>query len=176
MAGGNVSYWINTVFANFSTSTSGRGLYSGGSGNKTYVYDCVFSTGYRAIDISGANSTLYVENSIFQGWGQNVYNSYGTWQYCVSNDATLPTANNNTNSSYVAFNGTNWLDFRLKSTDTVAKDTGVSLASDVYFPFNYDFLGTTRSQGSAWDRGVYEYPVTATSNRERGIPRGGWWQ
>jgi hypothetical protein len=50
-------------------------------------------------------------------------------------------------------------DIHLKSTDTIAKDYGVSLASF----FTTDKDGVTRPQGSAWDIGAYEYNSGSTS-------------
>jgi chitodextrinase len=51
-------------------------------------------------------------------------------------------------------------DLHLKSSDTTAKDSGLSLSA--YFTADKD--GVSRPQGSAWDIGAYEYVVAAGSD------------
>jgi len=50
-------------------------------------------------------------------------------------------------------------DFRLLSTATYAINKGTNLGS----PYNIDYFGTTRPQGTAWDIGAIEYTSTTTT-------------
>ena len=59
-------------------------------------------------------------------------------------------------------------DFHLNSTDTIAKDAGVSLNS--YFSTDKD--GTSRPQGLAWDIGAYEYVSFVPDTTSPSVPSG----
>jgi hypothetical protein len=107
---------------------------------------------------------LWLSASGGSNWavGNNVYyrpsNGFVTWKgtsYSAANFvANVDTAGKTslpTFTSYSANAAGN--DFHLSTSDSVAKDTGISLSS----LFTVDKNGTARPQGSAWDMGPYEY-------------------
>jgi hypothetical protein len=113
---------------------------------------------------SSSGPMLYLGAGAGSGWTahNNVYyrssGAYISWKgttYTAANFiSSIDTAGKTSLpsfKSYAAFSASN--DFHLQSTDTVAKDSGISFSS--YFTTDRD--GIARPQGSAWDRGPYEF-------------------
>ncbi len=115
---------------------------------------------------------IYIEDSA--GWSTNSftfdaniyylpsgspYISYRGTGYKASSWVAANEPKGKTNAvkfvNYAAFRGTN--DLHLLSTDTAAKDGGLSFAS--YFTLDRDYV--TRPQGSVWDIGAYEFVNTS---------------
>jgi hypothetical protein len=161
---------MNNVFAD---SNGGSGIppvnfcyYQGGcnspsaSGNQItnniFVNDGDGSTSGAMLSLSGsAGSGWTADHNVYYRSG----GGYVTWKGTsysassfVQNVDTSGTVTLPAFRSYALHSPTN--DFDLLSTDTVAKNSGASLAS----LFTTDMDGVTRPQGVAWDRGPYEVP------------------
>lgn len=124
-------------------------FYNCGGGNASapviYVQN---STGF------GADS-FAIDGNVYYQAGATPYVSYLGTSYTAANWVSTHEPNGKAAAprfvSYTAFANAN--DFHLQSTDTVAKDAGLTLAS--YFSTDRD--GVIRPQGTAWDIGAYEY-------------------
>jgi hypothetical protein len=167
----NFKLW-NNVFAD---DTNGGGIppvnfcyYSctspSGSGNE--IKNNVFvNAGTGAASSSGATlyigaagftrSSFAIANNVFANTsGTNVVCLVGTCS--IGNSAITAGVDANASFAIPAFvryaQGSATNDFHLLAGDTVARGTGVSLASF----FTTDKDGVARPQGGAWDRGPYE--------------------
>jgi len=149
--GGNNTQVYNNVIYNINSASSGVGVaihvFDGNANllyNNTIANNTLSGAGAGAIVIGGLRlptNTLVTNNIAYGNTGSNT----------VVNDGigTVQTTNLfGTNPNFVN-QGAN--DFRLQASSTAAIDTGTTTA------FTTDILGFTRPQGSAFDRGAYEY-------------------
>ena len=124
-------------------------FYNCGGGNASapviYVQN---SSGFTA-------GSFAIDGNVYYQAGATPYISYLGTSYTAANWVSTHEPSGKTVApqfaSYTAFANAN--DFHLRSTDTAAKDSGLSLAS--YFSTDRDDIA--RPQGAAWDIGAYEY-------------------
>ncbi len=154
---------FNNIIYNYVPGSSGsQGVYIVG-GATAYVYNnTVYNvqTAYRFGAGSYGTPLVYAKNNIAQS-GTAGYNASGSIIGASSannlSDHADAIGSNPQNSKTVAFNNAAGGDFHLAYTDTVAKDMGVDLSADAYWPFNYDADMQTRPFGAQWDLGADEY-------------------
>lgn len=143
----------------------------GVSGGIQYIYN------NTAVDCSDDlfrvySCTSYLFNNIAQkraqggGSGQH-YDAYGV---VVNDNNCSETSSYNTSVTNARIDGTVTFenittgDLRLSSSDTIVRGRGVDLSDDPYFPFNYDYTGNTRSNGTwDWDLGAHQKTNSAPS-------------
>ncbi|MDB6066965.1 MAG: hypothetical protein JWR26_3173 [Pedosphaera sp.] len=112
------------------------------------------------------NSTAFTANSfsfdanIYYHSTATPYISFRGTNFTAANWVSTHEPNGKTNApkfvSYAALAATG-NDFHLQSSDTAAKDKGLSFSN--YFAFDRDRV--SRPQGTAWDIGAYEYLLAA---------------
>ncbi len=128
---------VNNIFYN-SGNRSGQPLISiEGSATPTQCNAITFS--YNLIN-AGSGGTTATRCSSLSPWTQSAGALTGAPSF----------------SNYSA--GSLSSDLHLSSSDTAAKDHGTSLSAY----FTSDKSGVARPQGSAWDIGAYEFPVSVT--------------
>jgi hypothetical protein len=142
---------INCVASGFRhrLDTNGRGFY----GSFLSAINCTTHDCGTGVDVDQSD----IKNCIAQACG----NGFATWgtasasNNCsdIASDAPGTNPRTGTVSFLDAANG----DFRLSPSDTVAKDYGADLSSDLTYAFNTDIEGNTRS--GAWDIGASEVQV-----------------
>jgi len=126
------------------------------SGVTTGVSDLKFS------DSGSDFSSIQVNSVIKDSGGNHVYVT------AVDSSTTLSVSENHFSlgEAYtiyanmfgtVTFNDAVKKDFRLSVRDTVAKDKGTDLSSDIYLAFDDDILGVIRPVNNIWDVGAHEY-------------------
>lgn len=124
------SYWYNnTLYGNT------RGLNFSNSGAKRTVY----------------NNVIYQSASVTF----NIVAGVITSSCNVTNDNYSPDVDGRNKT--IVFVSTATYDFRLSASDTSCMNNGKDLSTDSWYAFNVDGLGTTRPQGTGWERGFYEY-------------------
>lgn len=155
--GKNVGF-VTVRFNGFNSNPSGSGneiknniFYNCGNGAQYQNIYIAASTGFTNASFS-FDANVYYNSTI----APHIY--YNGTDYSAAGWVAAREPHGKTNApafvSYSPNNANNNL--HLASTDTVAKDAGISLST--YFTDDKD--GVVRPQGPAWDIGAYEYPVT----------------
>jgi hypothetical protein len=158
---------VNNFIYNFNSGpTADRiGIYS--DYPYTFLYNNTIYGCRQGIKITTTAHHL-AKNNIVQNSGGNAYGSAAFRagsNYNVSDDATTTGGANDTASATVLFAATPD-DLHLAAADTIAKNTGLSLAADAYYPFSNDIDNNTRPQGIAWDRGADEW-ISQSAKKKR---------
>jgi hypothetical protein len=133
-----------------------------GSGNEiknNIFYNCGNGSQYQNIYIAAStgftDASFSCDGNIYNNSAKPPYIYYNGTNYTAAGWIAAREPHGKTGApafvSYSTNNPNN--DLHLASTDTVAKDAGISLSS--YFTDDKD--GVSRPQGSAWDIGAYEY-------------------
>jgi hypothetical protein len=122
--------------------------YNDGNGVWEQYFYIDDSSGFTANSFTFSNNVYYTSTGTAHVFFRGTDYTVADW---VAGHEPSGSTAEPTFVSYVA-NGAN-NDFHLKASDTVARDTGIDLSSF----FNIDKDGVTRPQGSAWDRGPYEF-------------------
>jgi hypothetical protein len=164
----NLYAW-NNVFYNIGSTSDALWL----KGKRAYLYNNTLIGANRSIVLVDSATVAFVKNNISQGSingfvaGGGSFNSSS--DYNISDIAgNAPNATFATTSKTVTFVSTSTGDFHLSSTDTNARDQGVSLASDLYLAFSTDIDGQTRPgeiPALTWDIGADEYAPVRTIYR-----------
>jgi len=111
---------------------------------------------YGLYSRSSSGRTILANNNLVLTSDMDYYGIYdSSSSNNISSDSTAPGTNSITNATVQFFDATN-NDFRLSSTDTVARDAGIDLSSDDNYAFNSDIMGNARGNGLAWDIGAHE--------------------
>lgn len=148
----------------------GRGIFFNTSNPKAAVYNNTVyscSDGFRTgfADTIAKNNVAQVCSNCYNG----IFNDSS--EYNCSDDDSQP-GDNGQNGS-VTFVDESGNDFRLDSSDTVAKENGTDLSADAALSFSIDIVGTSRPQGTEWDMGAFEYasvtPTPSVARRYRMI-------
>jgi len=150
---------INNFIYNFNSGpTADRiGIYS--DYPFTFLYNNTIYGCRQGIKITNTGRHL-AKNNIVQNSGGNAYGSSAFRagsNYNISDDATTTGGANDLASAAVSFQGAAADDFHLSAADATAKDTGLNLSADAYYPFAIDIDNRARPYGAAWDRGADEY-------------------
>jgi hypothetical protein len=158
MGDGRTAYAINNFIYNFNSGpTANRnGIYC--DYPETFLYNNTIYGCRQGIKITQTNRHL-AKNNIVQNSGGNAYGSVAFRagsNYNVSDDATIPGGANDLANAAVSFQAAPD-DLHLSAADATAKDTGLNLAADAYYPFAIDIDNRPRPYGVAWDRGADEY-------------------
>lgn len=147
----------------------GNGILISGNSNQIYnnvFYDCTWSGGGNGIDVYSGTGNQIWNNTVYgiPGTGIKVESGavatsltnniiYGQTGTAIvdSGSGTTQTTNLTTNPLFVNAGAG---DFRLTATSpAINSGTAVPIATDI--------VGTARPQGSAYDRGAYEYTTVA---------------
>lgn len=154
-SGGSFSLFYNTTVRNFWINCY------------TYPSTSYDNVKWRNVISAGSNTADFAGGQV-----QTI------WDSCVSGDGSMTsslggTVTNDIASGTLAFASSDSPE--ITSGATSAIDTGADLSSDPDFPISTDILGVSRPQGSAWDRGAWEYVAAvsaATTERARTRARG----
>lgn len=159
MGDGRTARAINNFIYNFNSGPVADriGIYS--DYPNTFLYNNTIYGCRQGIKITATTRHL-AKNNIVQNSGGNAYGSVAFRagsNYNVSDDATTTGGANDTPSAAVGLVNPAADDLHLSAADVIAKDTGLSLAADTYYPFSIDIDNRARPYGAAWDRGADEY-------------------
>lgn len=131
----------------------------GGAGTSTIYNNTVVVAGLNAVAIAATDASVLVKNNVVvtSGGGSTNGISAPTHSYNISHGFVNPwgaggVAGTGDLTSDPLFVDPGGGDFQLLKPSP-AVDSATSLAAS----FTVDILGVTRPQGSAWDRGCYEY-------------------
>lgn len=129
-----------------------------------YIYNnTMYNCSYGVFSYSSGELLI---NNLANNCTDGYYTSGGFSASCSNNlsDITSDAPGANSVTGTVAFVDATNDDFRLSSSDTVAKDAGTDLSGDANYPFSTDIVGTTRT--GTWDIGAHEYVITSTLTQE----------
>ncbi len=127
--------------------------------NPTCVNNQINQVNLFGLDASLAGAVVRLRNALMQGAGvnyvppQGVAGDYVT-STNITEDASSPQVG--LRNLVVTFVNEAGFDFRLTTSDAVARDAGTNLSADADYAFATDSIGTARPQGSAWDIGAFE--------------------
>jgi hypothetical protein len=147
--GGNVA-----IYNTLAVHGADTGVYASASGSNTSRLWNVVSIGRTTAEGPPGND--------FLGWTSGAVG--GTHGNNSSSDGTAVGSNPHTwvEPSFVdESTGV----FYPTASDTVTIGTGANLSADATYPFAVDMIGTSRPQGTDWDRGPFEYVLGAVNNR-----------
>jgi hypothetical protein len=172
-------YIYNNIFkGNYASSGKSVNMIIGNENDpdQMYCHTYIYSNTFLDINVvaygifwmgptpSGCTQKTLARNNLFYGNsgagfqygdGNNTDHDYNYY----SNNSASPSETDgvyDTISPFIDYAGG---DYRLKST-ALAVDRGTTLSS----PYNIDYVGTSRPQGSAWDMGAFEYVDGKTPN------------
>jgi parallel beta-helix repeat protein len=159
MGDDRTAYGINNFIYGFNSGpTANRvGIYA--DYPFTFLYNNTIYGCYRGIEITQSGRHL-AKNNIVQNSGGNAYGSSAFRagsNYNVSDDATTTGGANDLATAAVSLVNPAADDLHLSAADVTAKDTGLDLHLDAYYPFSIDIDNRARPYGAAWDRGADEY-------------------
>ncbi len=167
---GITAYIWNNIFYDFRypSGTEAYGISINQADSIGYVYNNTFYNCNEAIHgrlllIQITNNIMQNTNTCYSTW--NGSNAYTDYNMCDNSNGSP--GSHSLNNVTVSFVSSTASDFRLKSSDSVARDKGKDMSGDVNLPFNNDIENQTR-QGP-WDIGADEYVVTSLGTQ-------GWWQ
>ncbi|MBZ0155680.1 MAG: chitobiase/beta-hexosaminidase C-terminal domain-containing protein, partial [Alphaproteobacteria bacterium] len=156
---GKVKLWNNIVYDFQTSAVSANCLHLSAQNLTIYAYNNTLYNCNKGI--AKSYPSVLAKNNIAQGCANSGFS--GTFatgsDYNISNFSDAP-GTNSKNSVTVQFVDSANRDLHLSSTDTVARDAGVSLSADPYLAFSSDVEGALRPSGTAWDIGADEVDVT----------------
>jgi hypothetical protein len=161
---GEWQYYINNI--------AYEGSYGFALGGDVYnSYQAIYNN--TAVNCSDDNfrvytNTTYLKNNIAQDRSNYFYDAYGIPLDDTNNKETSgyssSTMNVNLIEGAVTFSNESVGNLNLTSSDTVVLGKGLDLSNDPLFPFNYDYTGSTRSDGTySWDLGAHQLTSSAPS-------------
>lgn len=168
--GGNtdvVRIWNNIIYDFIGGSTS-MGIYidldeSGGGGADVYAYNNTIHNARDGFKTEINYETTAINNVVQDVVAGSCYvTSAGLFNTAssnnVSDDGTQPGSNGVSGEVTFANEGSD--DFHLSSSDTVARNAGKDVSSDVNLAFSNDVDGQRRPIAASWDVGADEDGVT----------------
>lgn len=159
---GNVKIWNTIIYG-----TATHGIEAQTVDYNVYnvsIVDCATTGGFTAFLRSGGTCTAkncLVQNPNVAAGGANYGGTIGGTNNLAA-DTTAP-GTSPQNSKTVTFAGAGSNNFKLSSSDTVAKDQGADLSADATIAVTDDIIGTARPQGSAFDIGASEAASAAAA-------------
>lgn len=155
---------VNNYYPIRLNSFYNSGATGGGNEIKNNIFYNMGTATYPVIYVENApNLQIEFDRNIYYNSGSAPHINYRGTDYSLTawKSAFEPGAITSAPQfvSYTARGANN--DLHLKSTDTVARDAGLSFSS----AFTTDKEGVSRPQGSAWDIGPYEYRAGGAGNQ-----------
>ena len=133
-------------------ATLGLRNYGNAAASRCVLNNCTFIDCATAMNMLRVADTL-ATNCIAQGCTVGFGSTGVTPVNCIS-DVEAEGAIDGVTYGTVTFAGAG--NYALGPGDTVAKDAGADLSSNIYYPVTTDILGTARPQGAAYDVGAHE--------------------
>ena len=153
---GNIRIWNNIIY-DWGTASDNHGIEASQGSHTAYIYNNTIHS-ISGVGIRATNSARAF-NNITQSCGDGYWFSFhGDSDYNLSDLAGDAPGSNSKNEVTVSFADADNDDFRLKGTDTAAKNAGSDRSTDTNLGFSNDIQGQSRSGG--WDIGADEYSHT----------------
>lgn len=153
-AAGGKSFIINNIVYGFA-GAGNQGLNANTSITSYFYNNTVLDCNTGILKDSGNASVLknnIVQNSTDAYFGDTIAAASTN---NLSDQADAPGINPQ-NSVSVKFQDINAYDFRVQSTDSIAKNNGVNLSEDIFFDGEKDNMAHTRGTDGSWDIGAHE--------------------
>ncbi len=146
----------NCIFYDFVNATNFMaGIYLNASILSAFIYNSTFHNCRFGIHSDAAAGLSTLKNVLIQDSTSDGFSgSYSGSSTNNCSDIASDAPGSNAQTGSVTFVDESGDDFHLSDSDTVAKDNGISLASDSDYPFSDDIDGQTRS--GSWDIGADE--------------------
>lgn len=156
---GNTYVWNNIIYDFIGASGINAGIWNHRSSYLYATNNTVYNCGVGIQSGSSSGRTCARNNVVAACTDRNyvVDSAFMSSTNNTSSDATRPlTDTTNLISQTITFVDAANRDFGLAASDTSCIDNGLSMSGDTYTPFTTDIIGTSRPQGSGWDRGAVE--------------------